>query len=149
YIAEKEPWQLIKDPAKADEVHEICSIGINLFRLLMIYLTPIVPALAERVQAFLNDDFTWDSYQVILKDHAISPFKALLQRIEMEKVEAMIEDSKAQNEAAAAAPTNNGELERDPISAEINYDDFAKVDLRVALISNAEHVEGADKLLKL
>src|SRR5690606_30450611 len=110
---------------------------------------PIVPALAERVQAFLNDEFTWDSYQVILKDHAISPFKALLQRIEMEKVEAMIEDSKAQNEVAAAAPTNNGELERDPISAEINYDDFAKVDLRVALIANAEHVEGADKLLKL
>jgi methionyl-tRNA synthetase len=149
YIAEKEPWQLIKDPAKAQEVHEICSIGINLFRLLMIYLTPVVPALAERVQAFLNDKFEWASHQVILKDHAITPFKALLQRIEMEKVEAMIDDSKAQNEANATATKSNGELDRDPISAEINYDDFAKVDLRVALIANAEHVEGADKLLKL
>ncbi|WP_417665157.1 methionine--tRNA ligase [Pseudidiomarina sp.] len=148
YIAEKEPWQLIKDPAKAAEVHEICSIGINLFRLLMIYLTPVVPALAERVQAFLNDSFTWESHQETLLGHSISPFKALLQRIEMDKVNAMIDDSKAQNETAPAV-TSNGELERDPISAEISFDDFAKVDLRIARIANAEHVEGADKLLKL
>jgi len=148
YIAEQEPWQLIKDPSKQAQVHEICSIGINLFRLLMIYLTPVVPALATRVQEFLNDEFSWDSHQQLLTDHTISPFKALLQRIDMEKVEAMIEDSKASATPAAAA-TSNGELERDPISAEINYDDFAKVDLRVALIANAEHVEGADKLLKL
>lgn len=148
YIAEKEPWQLIKDPAKAAEVHEICSIGINLFRLLMIYLTPVVPALAERVQAFLNDSFTWESHQETLLGHSISPFKALLQRIEMDKVNAMIDDSKAQNETAPAV-TSNGELERDPISAEISFDDFAKIDLRIARIANAEHVEGADKLLKL
>ncbi len=148
YIAEQEPWQLIKDPSKQAQVHEICSIGINLFRLLMIYLTPVVPALATRVQEFLNDEFSWDSHQQLLTDHTISPFKALLQRIDMEKVEAMIEDSKASATPVAAA-TSNGELERDPISAEINYDDFAKVDLRVALIANAEHVEGADKLLKL
>lgn len=148
YIAEQEPWQLIKDPSKQAQVHEICSIGINLFRLLMIYLTPVVPALAARVQEFLNDEFSWDSHQQLLTDHTISPFKALLQRIDMEKVEAMIEDSKASATPVAAA-TSNGELERDPISAEITYDDFAKVDLRVALIANAEHVEGADKLLKL
>ncbi|MDT7525007.1 methionine--tRNA ligase [Pseudidiomarina sp. GXY010] len=148
YIAEQEPWQLIKDPSKQAQVHEICSIGINLFRLLMIYLTPVVPALATRVQEFLNDEFSWDSHQQLLTDHTISPFKALLQRIDMEKVEAMIEDSKASATPVAAA-TSNGELERDPISAEINYDDFAKVDLRIALIANAEHVEGADKLLKL
>ncbi|WP_417658249.1 methionine--tRNA ligase [Pseudidiomarina sp.] len=148
YIAEKEPWQLIKDPTKAAEVHEICSIGINLFRLLMIYLTPVVPALAERVQTFLNDSFTWESHQETLLGHSISPFKALLQRIEMDKVNAMIDDSKAQNETAPAV-TSNGELERDPISAEISFDDFAKIDLRIARIANAEHVEGADKLLKL
>lgn len=150
YIAEKEPWQLIKDPSKAAEVHQICSVGINLFRILMVYLTPVVPALAERVQAFLNDQFTWNSYKTVLADHAINPFKALMQRIEMDKVNAMIEDSKQQNTAAASpAPSQNGELERDPISAEIAYDDFAKVDLRIARIANAEHVEGADKLLKL
>ncbi|MBR9906700.1 MAG: methionine--tRNA ligase [Gammaproteobacteria bacterium] len=150
YIAEKEPWQLIKDPSKTDEVHQICSVGINLFRLLMVYLTPVVPALAERVQEFLNDEFSWNSYQRVLTDHAISPFKALMQRIEMDKVNAMIEDSKQQNETAnTPASTSNGELERDPISAEIAYDDFAKIDLRIARIANAEHVEGADKLLKL
>ena len=150
YIAEKEPWQLIKDPSKAAEVHQICSVGINLFRILMVYLTPVVPALAERVQAFLNDQFTWDSYKTVLTDHAINPFKALMQRIEMDKVNAMIDDSKQQNNAATSpAPSQNGELERDPISAEIAYDDFAKVDLRIARIANAEHVEGADKLLKL
>ncbi len=149
YIAEKEPWQLIKDPAKASEVQEICSIGINLFRLLMIYLTPVVPALASRVQEFLNDSFTWDSHKVVLKDHGIAPFKALLQRIEMDKVNAMIDDSKEQNAAAAAPASGNDELKKDPLSAEISFDDFAKVDLRVAQIVNAEHVEGADKLLKL
>lgn len=85
YIAEQEPWQLIKDPSKQAQVHEICSIGINLFRLLMIYLTPVVPALATRVQEFLNDEFSWDSHQQLLTDHTISPFKALLQRIDMEK----------------------------------------------------------------
>lgn len=149
YIAEEEPWQLIKDPAKADRVHEICSIGINLFRLLMIYLTPVVPELAQRVQAFLNEEFNWDSHRTILKDHQIEPFKALLQRIDMEHVEKMIEASKAANTPAAPAPASNDELKNDPLSEEINYDDFAKVDLRVALIANAEHVEGADKLLKL
>lgn len=147
YIAEKEPWQLAKDPANSEEVHEICSIGINLFRLLMIYLTPVVPALAERVQAFLHDQFTWNSHRELLLDHDIEPFKALLQRIEMDKVEAMIEDSKAQ--APQPAATGNGELQNDPISPEIQFDDFAKLDLRIALIANAEHVEGADKLLRL
>ncbi|MDX1705494.1 methionine--tRNA ligase [Pseudidiomarina sp.] len=149
YIAEKEPWQLIKDPAKASEVQEICSIGINLFRLLMIYLTPVVPALASRVQEFLNDSFSWDSHKVVLKDHGIAPFKALLQRIEMDKVNAMIDDSKEQNAAATAPASANDELKKDPLSTEISFDDFAKVDLRVAQIVNAEHVEGADKLLKL
>ncbi|MFC0444909.1 methionine--tRNA ligase [Pseudidiomarina halophila] len=149
YIAEEEPWQLIKDPAKAERVHEICSIGINLFRLLMIYLTPVVPELAQRVQAFLNEEFNWDSHRNILKDHQIQPFKALLQRIDMEHVEKMIDASKAANTAAAPAPASNDELKNDPLSEEINFDDFAKVDLRVALIANAEHVEGADKLLKL
>ncbi|WP_417689142.1 methionine--tRNA ligase [Pseudidiomarina sp.] len=152
YIAEEEPWQLIKDPNNAERVHEICSIGINLFRLLMIYLTPVVPDLAQRVQAFLQEEFNWDSHRTLLKNHAIEPFKALLQRIDMDQVNKMIDASKEANAAtqATAAPTTaNDELKKEPIAAEINFDDFAKVDLRVALIANAEHVEGADKLLKL
>ncbi len=151
YIAEQEPWQLIKDPANASRVHEICSIGINLFRLLMIYLTPVVPELAQRVQAFLKEQFTWQSHEHILTGHEIEPFKALLQRIDMKQVEQMIDASKEANAAAQApaAATENDELQNDPIAEEINFDEFAKVDLRVALIANAEHVEGADKLLKL
>ncbi|MEX1222171.1 MAG: methionine--tRNA ligase [Idiomarina sp.] len=150
YIADKEPWQLIKDPEKADEVHEICSVGINLFRLLMIYLTPVVPELAKRVQSFLNDEFSWDSHQQLLTDHQVNKFSALLKRVEMDTVNAMIEDSKeAQQQPAAAVTTNNEELANDPISDTIQFEDFAKLDLRVALIANAEHVEGADKLLKL
>jgi methionyl-tRNA synthetase len=150
YIADKEPWQAIKDPARAAEVHEVCSIGINLFRILMVYLTPVVPQLSARVQDFLQDQFVWDSYQTLLLDHPVSPFKALLQRVEMTQVDAMIEDSKAINNAAPAADSSdNSELKADPISAEIVYDDFAKIDLRVVRIANAEHVEGAEKLLKL
>lgn len=150
YIADKEPWQLIKDPEKADEVHEICSVGINLFRLLMIYLTPVVPELAKRVQSFLNDEFSWDSHKQLLTDHQVNKFSALLKRVEMDTVNAMIEDSKeAQQQPAAAVTTSNEELANDPISETIQFEDFAKLDLRVALIANAEHVEGADKLLKL
>ncbi|WP_240642694.1 methionine--tRNA ligase [Idiomarina mangrovi] len=154
YIADKEPWQAIKDPARAAEVHEVCSIGINLFRILMVYLTPVVPQLSARVQEFLQDQFVWDSYKTLLRDHPVSPFKALLQRVEMTQVDAMIEDSKASTTAstdatAAALGSDNSELIADPISAEIVYDDFAKIDLRVVRIANAEHVEGAEKLLKL
>lgn len=146
YIADAEPWQLIKDPAKAAEVHEICSIGINLFRLLMIYLTPVVPELSQRVQNFLKDEFNWDSSQSILTNHQIEPFKALLQRVDMTQVEAMIEASKTDT---APAQPENPHLQDDPIAAEIDFESFAKIDLRVAKIVSAEHVEGADKLLRL
>ncbi|RUO25771.1 methionine--tRNA ligase [Aliidiomarina minuta] len=150
YIAIKEPWQLIKDENKQQDVHDICSMGIHLFRCLMVYLKPVVPELAQQAETFLNDRFTWDSAQQVLTGHKINKFKALLQRVPMEKVEAMIEDSKDKMAAAAApAETVNPYLSEDPVSPEIQFDDFAKVDLRVVKIVNAEHVEGADKLLKL
>lgn len=150
YIADKEPWQLAKDESKADEVHDVCSMGIHLFRLLMIYLTPVVPALSNDAQAFLNDEFTWDSVQQTLTGHPINKFKALMQRVPTEKIEAMLEASKDTNNTTAA-PTAVEQVTAhiEPIAAEIEFDDFAKVDLRVARIENAEHVEGADKLLKL
>jgi len=153
YIADKEPWQLIKNPDAANEVHDICSLGINLFRTLMVYLTPVVPELSQSVQTFLNDQFTWDSHKHALTDHPIDKFKALMQRVEMKDIEQMLEDSKEQQATAEATPAVkaevNDELTKEPIAETINFDEFAKVDLRVALIVNAEHVEGADKLLKL
>ena len=145
YIAVKEPWQLAKDPSKAQEVHDVCSMGIHMFRALMVYLTPVVPELSKQAQTFLNDEFSWDSAIQVLTGHQINKFKALLQRVPMEKIEAMIEDSKEAMQTQQVNPN----LANDPISSEIEFDDFAKVDLRVAKIANAEHVEGADKLLKL
>ncbi|RXS44332.1 methionine--tRNA ligase [Idiomarina sp. 29L] len=150
YIADKEPWQLIKKEGAEQEVHEICSLGINLFRVLMVYLTPVLPKLSADVQHFLNDTFTWESHKTVLTDHPINKFKALMQRIDMKDIDAMIEDSKQQQpQTAEQTAVVNDELKKEPLADEISFDDFAKVDLRVALIANAEHVEGADKLLKL
>ena len=101
YIADKEPWQLIKQPDHENEVHDICSLGINLFRLLMIYLTPVVPELSKSVQNFLNDSFSWDSHRNALTNHPINKFKALMQRVEMDDINAMLEASKEQQQAQA------------------------------------------------
>ena len=150
YIADMEPWQLIKQADKAQEVQDVCSMGINLFRTLMIYLKPILPKLAVDVEAFLNDELTWDGHKTPLTGHQINKFKALLQRVEMDKVNAIVEASK-ESLAASQAPTldPNSPLAKDPIGETISFDDFAKVDLRVAKIVKAEHVEKADKLLRL
>ena len=165
YIAIKEPWQLAKDESKQQEVQDICSLGINLFRILMTYLKPVLPALAEKTEGFLNDELLWDGHKTLLTDHKINKFKALMQRIEMDKVAAMTEASKenltatpkaapkakkAEKKSAKQTPALTGEpLIDDPIAPEIQFDDFAKIDLRIAKIINAEHVEKADKLLRL
>jgi methionyl-tRNA synthetase len=148
YIAAKEPWKLNKDPAQHQQVQDICSLGINLFRLLLTYLKPVIPAMAADGEAFLNDQLTWDSIDKPLTEHKINNFKPLLQRVEKEKVDAMVEASKQEvKQATKVAP--EGPLVDEPIADEINFDDFIKVDLRVARIIKAEAVEGADKLLAL
>jgi methionyl-tRNA synthetase len=148
YIAAKEPWKLNKDPSQQQQVQDICSLGINLFRLLLTYLKPVIPAMAADGEAFLNDQLTWDSIKQPLIGHQINNFKPLLQRVEQEKVEAMVEASKQEVEQATKVVLE-GPLADEPIAAEINFDDFMKVDLRVARIVKAEAVEGADKLLAL
>ncbi|MDM3869885.1 methionine--tRNA ligase [Porticoccus sp. W117] len=152
YIAAKEPWKLAKEEGSGEEVLGICSLGINLFRALMLYLKPVLPAMAEQSEAFLNDSLTWSEGLQPLLGHAINKFKPLMQRIEKDKVDAMVDAGK-EEAAVAAAPTNiapqTGPLADEPLAAEISFDDFIKVDLRVAKIVKAEHVEGADKLLQL
>jgi methionyl-tRNA synthetase len=163
YIAIKEPWQLVKDESKQQEVQDICSLGINLFRILMIYLKPVLPALADKSGGFLNDELLWDGHKALLTDHKIEKFKALLQRIEMDKIEAMTEASKdtltapakepkkkekKKSKAEAPMPSINDAI-NEPIAPEISFEDFAKIDLRIAKIVNAEHVEKSDKLLRL
>ncbi|GIZ11037.1 methionine--tRNA ligase [Pseudomonas sp. NCCP-436] len=150
WIADKAPWALNKVEGKQAEVQEICALGINLFRQLVILLKPVLPKLAADAEAFLNvPALTWNDLSTPLANHQLNPFSPLLTRIEPAKIDAMIEASKEDLAAEATKPTGNGELVKDPLAPEINFDAFAAVDLRIALIEKCEFVEGADKLLRL
>jgi len=151
YIAEAEPWVLAKQEGREQEVLDICSVGINLFRQLMVYLAPVVPAMAEGARDFLKlESLDWHSRHEVLLDHEIAKFKPLMTRVEREKIDAMIEASKEDLvEEQKLKETPKGPLADEPIAPEVSFDDFIKVDLRIARIAKAEYVEGADKLLKL
>lgn len=148
YVDDKAPWVIAKQEGADAELQAVCSVGINLFRVLMAYLKPVMPQLAERAEAFLGETLTWDGIAAPLVDHGVAPFKALFSRIESAKVDAMVEASK-EDLAKEQSKKPAGPLVDDPISETITYDDFAKIDLRVALITKAEAVPEADKLLKL
>ncbi|MFT5161867.1 MAG: methionyl-tRNA synthetase [Alteromonadaceae bacterium] len=156
YIDAQAPWVTIKDPELQTATHETCSLGINLFRILMVYLQPVLPSMAQHAEAFVNDTFSWKSAQRLLTDHAINKFKPLIQRVDPAQIEKMVEASKEHLQptgtvapANEAATTTVNQLSDDPISPEIEFDDFAKIDLRVVRIVKAEHVDGAKKLLRL
>lgn len=148
YVDDKAPWVLAKQEGADAQLQEVCSVGINLFRVLMAYLKPVMPLLAERAEAFLGETLSWDGVAQPLTNHQLAPFKALFSRIEPAKVEAMVEASK-EDLAKEQAPKVTGPLADDPISETIAYENFAKIDLRVALIVKAEAVPEAEKLLKL
>ena len=160
YIDAKAPWVLVKDDSKQQEAHEVCSMGLNLFRVLMHYLKPVLPKMASDSEAFLNTELLWANYREPLLNHAINPFKALMQRVDPLKVQAMVDASK-ENLQPTAEPVTVAKIEtakaevnvvsgkREPISETISIDDFAKIDLRVATIIDAKPVEGADKLVQL
>ncbi len=141
-IDANKPWELIKDENNKQQVHQVCSFGLNMYRVLVAYLKPVMPALAEKSESFLNVQTNWQdiaSGSPLPNGHSINKFKPLITRVEKEWVEKMLEESKQE-----ALPKAS-----DPINDEITFDDFAKLDFRVAKIVNAELVEGADKLLKL
>ncbi len=146
YIDDKAPWVTVKDDALQQQTHDVCSMGINLFKVLMTYLKPVLPGMAKEVELFLNTELTWNSVESPLVSHEINKFKALMQRVDMDKVAKMVDESK--DNLLAAKPVKTGPLADEPIADEIEFDDFAKVDLRIAKIVKAEHVEGAEKLLK-
>ncbi len=124
----------------------ICSTAINVFRLLVIYLKPVLPALAERAEAFMQvEPLTWADADQLLLGHEIAKFKPLLSRIDMAQVEAMLADSKESTPAPVADKPKKADADDETIS----IDDFLKVKLRVARVAKAAHVEGADKLLQL
>jgi len=155
YFDSREPWKLAKDPATEAEAAAVASQCINLFRLLMTWLKPVLPLLAKNAEEFLQSELDWPSANKPLLNHAINVYQPLMTRIEMKQVDTMLDASKdstapaEQPAAKKADKKDEKKVNTETSPAEIEYDDFAKVDLRVAKIVNAEHVEGADKLLRL
>ncbi|TVL04145.1 methionine--tRNA ligase [Shewanella algae] len=149
YVADEAPWQLVKNEETLARAHQVCSVALNLFRILVTYLKPVLPRLAADVEAFLKLELSWSGLALDMAGHQINPFKPMMQRIELDKVNAMVEASKESLKATEDTPKASGPLADDPISPTIEFDDFAKLDLRIALIKKAEHVPEANKLLKL
>ncbi len=151
FIEAREPWKLNKDPARAAELRDVCTVGLNLFRQLAVYLAPVLPQLAEQTGALLSDPVTrWDQSSTPLCSAVVQPFQHMLKRVELSQLEAMVEESTAAVPATTAQWQDSGEpLAKEPLAGECSIDDFVKVDLRVARILEAKPVEGADKLLQL
>ncbi|MFN2301198.1 MAG: methionine--tRNA ligase, partial [Gammaproteobacteria bacterium] len=144
YIDDHKPWILAKDPARAHEVQGVCTQGLNHYRQLITWLAPVLPRTAQRSAELFNvDAFVWHDAQAPLLAHRINPYKPLLTRIDPAQVNKMTEAS--QPPADAGKPASGAT----DLAPECTIDDFTKVDLRVARIVKAEHVEGADKLLRL
>ena len=151
YIDDHKPWVLAKESGSEDQLQEICSMGLNCFRYLVVYLKPVLPVLAEQAEEFLNiKPLVWDDIHTPLLEHSINQFMPLMTRVEKEKIDAMIEESKEDLEVTGKpSQDKSGNPETEPLADEISLTDFAKIDLRVARITRAEYVEGADKLLRL
>ena len=150
YINDKEPWVIAKLDKQSPELQAICSTGINAFRLLLIYLKPVLPALAKKSEEFLNiEPLSWNDLDNLLTAHRINKFKPLITRVEADKVQAMVDATQKEYEEQQQAKDDKAEADTSGLEPEIEFDDFAKIDLRVARIIEANHVEGADKLLQL
>ncbi len=155
FVENAKPWVLAKDPAEQSRLQDVCTIALNLFRQLTIYLSPVLPKLASQCGKLLNDEIRdWSQSQVPLVGTPVSKFEHLMQRVKKESVEAMMEDSKDGSAAPVApaitAPVDSDEpLKAEPLAETCSIDDFTKVDLRVARVLSAEDVPEAKKLLKL
>ncbi|WP_299467046.1 methionine--tRNA ligase [uncultured Gimesia sp.] len=156
YWDDQKPWELKKDESRQAELQEICTIALNLFRQIIVYLTPVLPQLSEQTGELLNDPVTnWEQAQTPLTGTLVNKFQHLFKRIEEKQVQAMTDEAKAEaeataTEAAASEWNDTGDaLTQEPMSAECTIDDFVKVDLRVARIVAANSVPEADKLLQL
>ena len=151
YFDAEQPWTMAKQPGRERELIGVCSLCINLFRVLMIYLRPVLPRTAEKAAEFLDASLDWSRPPEPLLQHRINPFKPMMQRLDPASLEKMVA---SQREAMTAqAPPAVAEHPRaenhEPIAAQIEFSDFSKLDLRIAKIVAADEVEGADKLLRL
>jgi len=143
YIDEHKPWKLIKEEGKDVMVHEVTSLAINLFRILMTYLKPVLPVMSSAAEEFLNiDELTWDAIKQPLSNHKINKFKPMMTRIEDDQINKVIEFSRDNINNT----NNDNETKEDSM---IQIEDFSKIDLRIAKIVKAQSVDGADKLIQL
>ena len=157
FVEQAEPWKLRKDPEQADRLQDVCTIALNLFRQVVVYLSPLLPRLAEQTSELFGTPIEhWDDAQTPLTGQGVNKFKHMLKRIEQKDIEAMVEESKNEIESENDTETTNTPwsdsdqpLQDEPLAETCTIDDFAKVDLRVARVIEAEHVPEANKLLKL
>jgi methionyl-tRNA synthetase len=155
FVESNAPWELRKDESKAQELQDVCTVALNLFRTLSIYLAPILPELAQKAGELFGEELTsWEKSKAPISGREIDKFKHMMQRVDPKKIEAMIEESKELAAADAPAPVGEWEdsgdaLAADPIAEEITIDDFFKTDLRVARIVEAKEVPEARKLVQL
>ncbi|PAY16010.1 methionine--tRNA ligase [Rhodopirellula sp. SM50] len=156
FVEHAKPWEMKKDPERQDELRDVVTVALNLFRQLTIYLAPVLPTLAEKCDALLGEPITsWDQSKTPLLGTSVAKFQRMMERIQPEDLQKMIDESKEAAAAEAAEenrPTfddSDQPLKDEPIADEITIDDFVKVDFRVARVLSAEHVPEANKLLKL
>ena len=160
FVEQAEPWNLKKDPAKADQLQDVCTVAINLFRQLVIYLTPVLPELTDKTAVLLGHPIThWDQSQTPLLGTKVAKFKHMMQRVDQKDIDKMVDDTREeQAQELADGVRQNAQnqfhdspdaLAAEPLAEECTIDDFVKVDLRVARVIEAEHVPDARKLLKL
>jgi methionyl-tRNA synthetase len=162
FVDRNKPWELAKQDGKDSELHEVCTVILNAFKCLTVYLKPVLPKLAQDVEAFLNiAPLKWDDAKIVLpQGHTINEYKHLMTRLDPKLIEFMVAANKESLQPAAESRQRHAEHQQHTAAKEvaqvekefepfISIDEFAKIDLRVAKIVNAEHVEGAEKLLKL
>jgi methionyl-tRNA synthetase len=155
YVEAAEPWNLKKDPSQEKRLRDVCTVALNLFRQLAIYLAPVLPRLAEQTGELLCKPIEhWDESKTPLVGTPVAKFKHMMKRVESKKVQSVIDDSKEPDVVAAETggvrfTDSDDALKAEPLTEEISFDDFVKVDLRVARVVAAEEVPEARKLLKL
>lgn len=147
YVDANKPWELAKQESKDERLHEVCSELINAFTMLTAYLAPVLPQTAANAAKFLNlEAITWANTRETLGKHAINKYEHLMQRVEQKQVDDLIEANKQSIAAAAAPAAEEGKYEK--VAEQASFDDFMKIDMRVAKVLNCEAVEGSTKLLK-
>jgi methionyl-tRNA synthetase len=151
YINDAEPWVKVKDEQLADQVQAICTLGLNYFRVIVTYLSPVLPQIAAKTEAFLNTELTLEAIEEPLLNHAIRTYQPMMTRVEAEQIDKVLEETKNGNDSQPAANPTAAQpaTDTDAIKPEIDISAFEKIDLRIALITDAQPVKGADKLIQL